>query len=555
MLTQIAIHDLVTIECLQLNVGQGTTMITGETGAGKSIFIEAIQLALGSRASANLIRQGKEKAEIILSIDMTHFTQAMQLLKAHDLYDDHAECIIRRVILADGRSRCYVNGVLVPLQFMKTLGELLFHLHSQHEQQVLLKSELQRDILDRFADHQVLVNQVKNHALQWKACTSEIATVQQQLSDSEKQQAYLSFQLSELSSIELKINEWEALEAEHQKLTHYESIQQHLQTVLSKFSEEQAENIYTQLNQIRKALEAITSFDAKTHDWLNAFNSTLAQLKDVAHDIQHYVEKMEIDHERVQYLEERISQIFNLSRKYKIAPNELCAYTASIQHELQHLQSSQQQLTHLEQQQQTLAHEYQLAAAELSRSRQQAALQLSEIITLTMRCLSLPHCEFSILLEKNEEAITEYGNEKINFLIKTNPDQSLQPLAKVVSGGELSRLSLAAHLALAHRTNIPTLIFDEIDTGLSGATAKKIGKLLHKLGESYQVFCITHQAQVAACGHHHLLVEKKFIEQHTYTELRLLSAKEKVAEIARLLGGETITTKTLRLAEEVLEQA
>lgn len=552
MLNQIHIRDFATIEELHLNLKDGTTMITGETGAGKSIFIEAIELALGGRASSGIIRPGKEKADISLSFDITNFPKAIECLKNLDLYQD-AECIIRRVITSDGRSRSYVNASPATLQLVKELGELLFHLHGQHEQQVLLKTETQREMLDRFADHLPLAAQVKSLAEQWRALDQQIKTIREKTLERTERSEYLRFQLEELQEIKLQPGEWETLEKEHHRLTHAEELMRNLQTAVNQIADDDNQNILSLMNEIRRTLELIQAVEPKATDWMNSLQSALIQLTDLESELKNYLESTELDPEKLQFIEERVSLIFNLSRKHKISPQELIVFKEKLSSELSTLDSSDENLIKLQDQQKQSAKDYQKAADQLSAGRKQAALKLEKEISTTIRSLSLPHGEFKIELEKENLELSTHGNEKIIFLIKTNPDQTLQPLGKVISGGELSRLSLAAHLALANRTTIPALIFDEVDTGLSGATAEKIGKLLRKLGDSYQVFCVTHQPQVAACGHHQLLVEKYFEAKTTHTRLRLLDTEERTREIARMLGGEKITEKTLEHAREVLE--
>lgn len=553
MLNQIHIRDLATIEELHLNLFEGSTMITGETGAGKSIFIEAIELALGGRASHNLIRPGKDKAEISLSFDVTKFPHVITCLQNLDLYHDTPECIIRRVITADGRSRCYVNGSPSTLQLVKELGELLFHLHGQHEQQVLLKSENQRDMLDRFADHLPLANQIEKLAHEWRALNEEIHDLRTKSLERHERSEFLRFQSDELQALKLQAGEWETLEAEHHRLTHSEELLRNIQHAVQQIADDENHNILMQLNDLRKTLDAIQAVEPKANEWINTLESSLIQLSDLESEFKNYLESADLDPEKLQMLEERVSQIFNLSRKHKVSPQDLYAFHERLTNELANLDSSDENIKKLEEKQKQTQQEYQRLADQLSLARKKAALKLEKEITTTIRSLSLPHGEFKIELEPETQRMSLHGNEKIVFLIKTNPDQSLQALAKVISGGELSRLSLAAHLALANKTSIPTLVFDEVDTGLSGATAEKIGKLLRKLGDSYQVFCVTHQPQVAACGQHQLLVEKYFVQKTTHTRLRLLSIEERTKEIARMLGGEKITEKTLDHAREVLQ--
>ncbi len=555
MLNQIHIRDLATIEELHLNLQHGNTMITGETGAGKSIFIESIELALGERASQNLIRPGKEKAEISLSFDVTSFPNVIEKLKNLDLYQDSPDCIIRRVITSDGRSRCYVNGSPQTLQLVKELGELLFHLHGQHEQQVLLKAETQRDMLDRFADHLPLAHEVQTCAEKWRWLDQTIKLLREKTLERSSRIEYLRFQLNELQTINLQAGEWENLEAEHHRLTHAEELMRNIQSAVNQLADNDERPIISLLNDLRKTMDAIHAVEPKASAWMNSLETAMIQLTELESDLKNYLESAELDPEKLQYLEERISLVYNVSRKHKITPQELVHFTARLQTELNELDSSDTNLLQLELQQQKLANDYKVLADKLTASRKKAASKLEKEITATIRSLSLPHGEFKIHLENEPGVLSLHGNEKIIFLIKTNPDQTMQPLAKVISGGELSRLSLAAHLALANRTSIPTLVFDEVDTGLSGATAEKIGKLLRKLGESYQVFCVTHQPQVAACGHNHLLVEKYFVEKSTHTRLRILDVEERTREIARMMGGEKITEKTLAHAREVLQGA
>lgn len=553
MLTHIHIRDLATIEELHLTLAGNCTMITGETGAGKSVFIEAIELALGGRASSNLVRPGKEKAEISLSFEISAFPHVIARLESLDMYQDSPECIIRRVITNDGRSRCYVNGSPATLQLVKELGELLFHLHGQHEQQVLLKADTQRDMLDRFADHLSLAAQVKQAAETWRDLDARIRSLRDKTIERAERSDYLRFQLDELQAMRIQPGEWEALEKEHHRLTHAGELIRHIQHAISLITDEDRQSALSLMNDVRKTLDIIHSVEPKAAEWINSIQSALIQIADLESELQNYLESTQLDPEKLQEIEERVSLIFNLSRKHKIQPADLIDFQTRLEAEFALLNTSDEELATLTSLQQQHLNTYNTLAAELTRGRQAAAARLEQEMTKTIRSLSLPHGEFHIELEKETGALSAHGLEKIVFLIKTNPDQTPQPLSKVISGGELSRLSLAAHLALANRTSIPTLVFDEVDTGLSGATAEKIGKLLRKLGDSYQVFCVSHQPQVAACGHHHLLVEKYFVNSSTYTRLRLLNTEEKTAEIARMLGGEKITSKTLEHAREVLE--
>lgn len=555
MLNQIHIRDLATIEDQHIHLNDGCTMITGETGAGKSIFIEAIELALGDRASAGMIRHGKERADISLCFDTSHLPKVAAWLNANDLPVDADECIIRRTIAKDGRSRSYINGLPTTLQLLRELSELLFHLHGQYEQQVLLKTDNQRDMLDRYAEQLPLANQVRQLAQEWHALNDTIESLRHNAKHQQDRIEHLTFQHNELSALNLATGEWESLEAEHRKLTHSDELLRNLQRVLSLLADDETHNTQSKLKESRKLLEHAKTVETKADHWLNSLNTVIIQLDDIENDVRTYLEDVNLDPEHLQTIEQRVSQIFDLARKHKVQPQDLLALQSSIAEELASLDSSDERLQVLNAELNAIAKQYTEQATKLSHHRAKAAKAFAEEITKTIRSLSLPHAEFTVRFEKEPSPFASHGLERMVFVIKTNPDQAQQPLAKVVSGGELSRLSLAVHLAIAKQTTAATLIFDEVDTGVGGATAEKIGKLLKKLGESNQVFCVTHQPQVAANGHQHLLVEKCIADKKTHTRFRLLNQGERTHEIARMLGGETITEKTIAHAKEVLANA
>src|SRR3990167_133666 len=551
MLTEIHIRDLATIEELDLPLQHGGSMITGETGAGKSIFIEAIELALGARGSANIIRASKERADISLYFDISKLPNAEVWLLAHDFSQDKSECMIRRVLSTDGRSRSYINGYPATQQLARELGELLFHLHGQYEQQVLLKAENQRELLDRYAGHIQLTHDIKANAEKWKKLEHGIQQLRQAASKRNERSEYLRFQLDELNMLSIREGEWEKLETEHHKLTHSEELLRNIQRAIV-LLDDSDQSVLTNITDIRKSLETVQTVEKKIVGWLTTLSSAEIQLNDIKLEMTGYLEQSELDPERLQFIEQRVTAIYDTARKHKIQPQELTVLHQRLQQEWDTLENSDSALANLVEQQQMIATQYKKQANELSKNRSKVASVLEKTITKSIRALSLPHGEFHIALEPEDHVMSPHGAEKIVFHIKTNPDQKLQPLAKAISGGELSRLSLAVHLALADRISTPTLIFDEVDTGVGGATAEKIGKLLRTLGETYQIFCVTHQPQVAACGQHHLLVEKTFNNNITHTHLRFLNADERKAEVARMLGGEKITDTTRAHAEEML---
>lgn len=553
MLMQIDIFDFITIQSLHLELNHGTTMITGETGAGKSIFIEALELSLGGRASQHMVRAGKEKADLCLTFNIKNFPHVTDYLKSLDLHQGHDECMIRRVITPDGHSRCYLNGIPTALHVIREVGEQLFHLHGQHAQQVILKTETQRELLDIFGNHLELAQHVKTLAQNLKLTEDKIKQLKTKAAERTEKMKYLEFQINELELVALQKGEWETLEVEHHQLSHSEELAEAYQRMLQLLTNENdQQTLLKSCHELRRILDSIQTIEPKSKAWLNLVQAIIIQFSDLASDIQNSFDQIDLNHEKINLLETRISQIFDLARKYKVQPNDLVSFKNKLKDEYETLASNNENIKQLEQEKIETEKTYTEAAAALSKKRMRAAIVLSKEITKIIRNLSLPHADFQIQLEKDMPPFSAHGREKINFLIKTNPDAVHQPIHKIISGGELSRLSLALHLSLSEQTNIPILIFDEVDTGLSGATSEKIGKLLRNLGHTHQVFCITHQAQVAACGHHHLLVEKSFIKNETHTSLRLLDTQEKTKEIARMIGGETITDKTLAHAKEIL---
>lgn len=550
MLTHISIRNLATIETLHLTLSKGCTVVTGETGAGKSIFIEAIELALGGRASPQWIRSGQTKAEIRLCFDIAALPQVNDYLKQLDLDLEGTECIIRRILTQDGRSRCYVNDAPVTTQTIKELGEQLFHLHAQHAQHALMKPEFQRELLDRYAQHETLVDEVTQLADRGRSIQHQLALLQKKMSQSSERSDYLRYLLEELSTAELRKEEWESLEQEHRKLIHAETLRQHIQQSIQHIDEEST--AVSSLHQARKSLDGLRNFDSKAEDWIHTLHAVTTQLEDLKSELCRYLEKIDIDEAEQLRITERFNQLSHLARKHKMPPQELIAYQERLTAELNALQTCDEDFLQLEQQQKQLEKKYEEAAEKLSTARKKASLSLAREMSTTLRTFALTHCEINIEFEKDLAAFAPCGREKPSFLIKINPGQPFQPLAKI-SGGELSRFSLAAHLALTHKTITPTLIFDEIDTGLSSATAEKIGKVLKQLGETQQVFVITHQAQVAVYGHHHIFAEKYVANEETHTRLRTLTETERTQEIARLLGGEKITEKTWEHAREMQE--
>ncbi|MCD6038703.1 MAG: repair protein RecN [Gammaproteobacteria bacterium] len=554
MLIQIHISNLITIHELDVEFQAGTTVITGETGAGKSILIDAILLVLGSRATGDLVRPGQEKADISLIFDISRLSEARQWLKDHDLHQAE-ECILRRTIYSDGRSRSYINGTPSTLQPLRELSEFLIQIHGQHEHQSLLKTDKQRTLLDRYAGHADLVDHVQTLAEEWQKLTQELAVLRQRVEERTSRGDFLKFQLQELEELQLQQNEFIALDVEHKKLAHASELLKNINLTLGFLTDQEEQNALHALYQAMQALEKVHQVDPKISTWIESLHATILQLKDIEDELRRYLDTFALDPERLSWLDQRISLLFDIARKHKIDPNELYDMQQKLISEYNELEYSDTRFMELEKKLNTLTKFYYAAADKLSQSRKQAAKKLIDELTKIIRELSLPHAEFNIHFENTElGVITGYGIDKIIFQIKTNDGQPLQPLAKIVSGGELSRIALAIYMTTALKYATPTLIFDEIDVGIGGRTAEIVGKLLRRLGQTHQVLCITHQPQVAALGHQHIRVTKTKKEDAHYTQIQSLTQEEKINELARMLGGVEITPRVLAHAQEMLER-
>jgi DNA repair protein RecN (Recombination protein N) len=556
MLVHLSVNNFAIAAQLEMEFSRGMTVITGETGAGKSIMLDALGLALGDRADAGIVRNGCERADIHASFDISDIPRAQAWLQQQELLNpepqDNHDCLLRRVITKEGRSRGYINGQPVTLQDLKALGERLIDIHSQHAHQSLLKKDQQRILLDEFASLGDTTTALKRVAREHQQLQQRLQTLQDNRSEQGARAQLLGYQFEELDSLALAEGELEALELEQKQLANGEQIMQSCQHTIALCSEGEL-NVVSILNQ---AIRSLGDIPGKSHALQEAeqlLNSALIQTEEANHELQQHLDGFELDPQRLHEVEKRLSSIYDIARKHHIKPLQLAELHQDLQQELTSINGSDEEIDQLQLQLEALLQQYQQLAEKISKKRKSAASRLQKQVEKQLQQLAMANCRFSIALTpRQDEAPHSNGNEEIAFLVSTNPGQPPQPLAKIASGGELSRISLAIQVVTAKTSTIPTLVFDEVDVGIGGATAEVVGNLLHELGERGQVLCVTHQPQVASKGNQHLFVSKSASKNSVSTRLETLADADKIEEIARMLGGIAITDQSRAHAKEML---
>ena len=555
MLVHLSVHNYAIVEHLDLELDSGMSVISGETGAGKSIMLDALGLCLGDRADSGVVRPGADKADILASFDLGDIPEARTWLAERDL-DHDGPCILRRVITAEGRSRGYINGSPCPQGDLKALGELLIDIHSQHEHQSLLKAETHRRLLDEYAGSQELARQVLLAAQRWKQTRSELQRISSIGDEQRARHQLLSYQLEELDNLALGENELEQLEQEHKNLTNAENLLSACRLVIEQCSENDAGNVLSALTGSLNRLGAFQGQPGALSEATNLLASAQIQVEEAVGELNRFLDHFDADPERLQQMEERLDAIYTLARKHRIQPGELIAMQQQLFEELESLNADDQAAEHLNEELAAFERHYQEKAGELSALRQRAASELAAAVELEMHNLGMPGGRFSIRLSANNSSEPQpYGLEQLEFLVSANPGQPLKPLAKVASGGELSRISLAIQVITAQTSRVPTLVFDEVDVGIGGPTAEVVGQLLRRLGERGQVLTVTHLPQVAAQGHQHLFVHKVRGNDATRTAVSKLDSNQRVEEIARMLGGVDLTEESLAHARQMVGSA
>lgn len=547
MLVSLSIRQLAIVDHLELEFNNGMTVITGETGAGKSILLQALGLALGDRSDNDSIRHGAVRAEIFASFDLSKLPQAKKWLEERELTS--SECILRRSLLKNGRSKAWINGQPCPVQHLKELGGLLLDIHGQHAHQSLLRKETHLEILDQYAGLQKKTAKLTSTYRAWQTTHKRIENIRQQDDVQRARIQLLRYQVEELDQLAIQNDELAELEAEQQELANAELLIQTSQEALQLCDNENG----AALQQVNQALQLLDGLKAPS---LQAVQQMLQeaqiQLQETSSELEHYASTLEVDPVRLQWVEERLSSIYQTARKHHLQPEELVAHHASLKKELNSLDNGESSLDLLSNELDLLSKDYQVQSKKLHQDRFEAATQLQQAVDEQLAYLGMEKSQFKVSL-KPLEGLHALGTDDIEFLIAPNPGQPAKPLIRIASGGELSRISLAIQVIAAQTSSTPTLVFDEVDVGISGATAEIVGRLLKQLAIRGQILCVTHLPQVAAQGDQHLHIQKQIEQDTTLTQMALLDEKGRITELARMLGGIKLSERTLAHAKEMLK--
>lgn len=556
MLVHIAIKNLAIVRKVDLALATGLTAITGETGAGKSIALDALGLCLGDRAESNMVREGSDKAEVITHFDVAKVPAAKQFLDENELSQDDNpdECFIRRVVSPEGRSKAFVNGIPVNLSQLKYLGAKLAFIHSQHAHYRFLKPEYQRQVLDQYGQLNSKLTVVADAYRQYTQAQKEMNELSAQQQRRIDRVQLLNYQVQELDEFSLAEDEFSGLEQEFKRLSNTNDLIESSQNALHYLKGNEDESAITLLNKSIKALEAIAQFDDSVSQILESLQSALIQAEDASSELDHYHDSIEADPQYLADIEARYSQCLELARKHHVQPESLYATHMELADELKDLQAEESSLTELQNSVDKLKSDYDNAALSLSKARVKSAKALSKEIQDSIQEMNLPHAKVDLRVDyQTSHKPSLLGNDEVCIYLSVNPGQALDIMEKVVSGGELSRIGLALQVISSKETRIPTMVFDEVDVGISGPTAALIGKLLRKLGEHSQVVCVTHLPQVAAQANNQLFVSKVTDGKTTETNLLKLTKEERINEIARLLAGDEMTETAIANAKDLLK--
>jgi DNA repair protein RecN (Recombination protein N) len=555
LLLSININNYTLVETLEIEFSTGTTAITGETGAGKSLVLDALGMALGDRADTGTIRHGKDRAEITATFAIDSIEDAKVWLNNND-FSAEDECILRRIYTVEGRSRGYINGQSCTMQQLQQLGDMLSDIHSQHEHQSLLRRETHRRLLDEYTNATDLASQVASDFRDWHAAHKKLTALLERSDELIARKDLLSFQVNELQQIDIEPTSLAKLEVEQQTLANAEQILQDSHSLLAICDQNEGNNVRDGLNRALSILAGLKHKPDALGSAEELLQGSLIQIEEATREIESHIDRFEADPQRLVLVEDQLAIIFQLSRKHRVNADQLSETLTVLEQELQSLQDGGESIDTLQLQVADLAADYETSASKLSAMRQKGSATMAAEINQQLQKLSMEGAELVVQLSPLDTG--EYrasGFEEVEFLLATNPGQPHKALAKIASGGELSRVSLAIQVVAAAHSKIPTLIFDEVDVGIGGSTADIVGQLLKRLGDRGQVISVTHQPQVAAHAHHHYRASKVVEANSAESLMVALDHSARVDELARMLGGAQVTDQTLSHASELLSLA
>jgi DNA repair protein RecN (Recombination protein N) len=555
LLLSININNYTLVEALEIEFSSGTTAITGETGAGKSLVLDALGMALGDRADTGTIRHGKDRAEITATFAIDSIEDAKVWLNNND-FSAEDECILRRIYTVEGRSRGYINGQSCTMQQLQQLGDMLSDIHSQHEHQSLLRRETHRRLLDEYTNATDLASQVASDFRDWHAAHKKLTALLERSDELIARKDLLSFQVNELQQIDIEPTSLAKLEVEQQTLANAEQILQDSHSLLAICDQNEGNNVRDGVNRALSILAGLKHKPDALGSAEELLQGSLIQIEEATREIESHIDRFEADPQRLALVEDQLAIIFQLSRKHRVNADQLSETLTVLEQELQSLQDGGESIDALQLQVADLAADYETSASKLSAMRQKGSATMAAEINQQLQKLSMEGAELVVQLSPLDTG--EYrasGFEEVEFLLATNPGQPHKALAKIASGGELSRVSLAIQVVAAAHSKIPTLIFDEVDVGIGGSTADIVGQLLKRLGDRGQVISVTHQPQVAAHAHHHYRASKVVEANSAESLMVALDHSARVDELARMLGGAQVTDQTLSHAAELLSLA
>ena len=554
MLSHLSIKNYATVESLEIEFQPGMSVITGETGAGKSIILGALGFTLGDRADKTIVRPGASRADIVAEFSISGIKSAQSWLAIHDLIleSDPHQCMLRRVVNHDGRSRGYINGSPVTLTNLKDLGDMLMDIHSQHEHHSLLQRATHQRLLDDFGVDQKLRNNLLSTWKQWQTNHQKLTALRDQTSESSAQAQLLAYQLSEIEELDVQDHEVEQLDAEFKALSHADDTLNVVHGALEECEGDEL-SLANQISQITQRLRSLKANAEALGPAIALMEEAEIQLSEAVNELRRFAEGFQADPERLDIVNRRLGALHDLARKHKVPAIELGQLVMDLRDQLSRVENSDAELEQLQANDGLLREQYHRLATEISKQRRSAAKKLDKAVNGELKHLGMPHAELSVTLTASTGDVpSQQGLETAEFLVSTNPGQTANPLIKVASGGELSRISLAIQVITAQTSETPSLVFDEVDVGIGGGVAKVVGEMLRQLGQTTQILCVTHQAQVAGQGHHHFCVSKSAQSDLTVTSVQELRGAQIVKEIARMLAGEELSDESLAHAQQLV---